>query len=89
MTPIVQARNLGPVTSRELRELGIETLAQLRREGWESVFRRWTEAFPERVHETACRALAGAVEACDWRLLPPDLLADVRRVVAEVRAARR
>ncbi|MDX2150686.1 MAG: TfoX/Sxy family DNA transformation protein [Bryobacteraceae bacterium] len=79
MTPIEDARNLGPVSGEELRALGIDTLERLRELGWQEAWAQWRERFPERRHLVAGYALAGAVEDADWRRLPDWLKLEVKR----------
>ncbi|HBY59099.1 MAG TPA: hypothetical protein DEH78_04715 [Solibacterales bacterium] len=79
MTPIEEARNLGPVTGAELRALGIATIERLRELGWQEAWALWRERFPERAHLIAGYAIAGAAEDADWRKLPDWLKREVGR----------
>ncbi len=87
MTPLEDARNLGPTTATELAGVGIPTLETLRAVGWAEAFERWVRASPERCTLNACTALIGAVEDLDWRRLPPDQKAEARALVQALRAS--
>lgn len=84
-TPIEEARNLGPTAGAELRSVGIETLQQLMKLGWEEAFDRLVQAYPNRVNLNMLTALIGAVEDCDWRRLPVSLKGEARVVVSRYR----
>lgn len=85
MTPIEQARNLGPTSGAELRSVGIESLEQLIDIGWEEAFEKWVIAYPERVNLNAATALIGAVENCDWREVPASLKSEAKVLVRSYR----
>lgn len=85
--PIEACRNLGAVTGRELRDVGVHSLARLRALGWERAWALWRSRYPERIHLIALKALAGAEACVDWRLLPPGLEAAVKAAHVEARAA--
>ena len=84
-TPIEEAKNLGPISGAELRSVGIETLEQLQELGWEEVFERWVEAYPERINLNAATALIGAIEGCDWRQVPVSLKAEAKGLINSYR----
>lgn len=83
--PIEKARNLGPASGKLLRQVGVENLEQLRREGWEVVFDRLVRKFPESLNLNMAMALLGAIEDCDWRVLPPVLKREARAFVNNLR----
>ena len=87
MTPLEDARNLGPTTAAELATVGIATLEHLRAIGWAEAFERWIVAYPERLNLNALTALIGAVEDEDWRRLPADRQTEARALVQELRAS--
>jgi uncharacterized protein YdeI (YjbR/CyaY-like superfamily) len=87
-TPVEEGKNLGPKIGSELRSLGIMTLEQLKREGWESVITRWTELYPQRVNLIAIKAMIGAVEDTRIRDLDSELSANARTLLYELKHRR-
>ncbi|MHC5011722.1 MAG: TfoX/Sxy family DNA transformation protein [Planctomycetota bacterium] len=85
LTPLEDARNLGPVSAAELGAVGVHSLEALRRMGWEEAFERWARAVPARLDVNACAALIGALEDVDWRQLSPAQKAKARRAVRDLR----
>jgi len=81
-------RNLGPVTERQLREIGIATEAELRRIGSVEAWHRLKFVFGRHINVIALLALEGALLDCDWRALPPEREAELRRVAAAKKSAR-
>lgn len=79
-TPIEQARNLGPVTCRELRSIGIQTVERLREIGWQEAWELWRESYPVRNNLNAGYGIAAAAEDLDWRQLPGWLKEEVHRL---------
>ena len=71
--------NLGPVTERQLGELGIDTPAQLADLGAIEAWHRLRAAFPT-VNRICLYALEGALRDIDWRDLPPQVLSELKRV---------
>ncbi len=84
-TPVEAARNIGPICGSELRAVGISTVGELRRLGWEEAFARWVRRFPERLNQNAARALIGAVEDCDWREVPESMRAEARTLIRSLK----
>ncbi|WP_395832389.1 TfoX/Sxy family DNA transformation protein [Elstera sp.] len=68
-------RNLGPRMDQMLREVGIDTVADLRALGAEEAWHRLRFRFGRRVTRVALYALDGALTDRDWRYLPEDRLA--------------
>ena len=62
-------RNIGPKSSRELSEIGIETRDQLRKAGVEEVTRRLLFRFgsEKKISLNYLYALEGAIHDRDWR----------------------
>lgn len=87
-TPIEKAMNIGPVCGAELRSIGVESLDALLDEGWESVYERWVEAYPERIHTMAAYALCGAEMGVGCLALGDGTKKRARSVVRRLRAAR-
>jgi hypothetical protein len=88
-TPIVKARNLGPVCAREFARLGIYTLEHLRDLGWKEACLMWAERFPSRINLNAFRSVIGAVYDVDWNRIPPEEDADARRTLDQLRRQKR
>ncbi len=86
MTPIERARNLGPTTAAEMRRAGIATVEDLREMGWQEAWARVVEMFPNRRNANMGYGLAGADLAIDWRELPPEVKAEVKSMLARLRA---
>ena len=88
-TPLIQARNLGPVSVREFARLRIHTLEQLQELGWEEACLLWAGRFPSRINLNAFRSVIGAVYGVDWNRIPPDDDARARRLIDRLRRSRR
>lgn len=58
--PIIKARNIGPIVSRELESLSVRTYGDLRKMGWQKTYALWVAAYPKRHHLMAAYALLGA-----------------------------
>ena len=65
-------KNLGPETDRMLREVGIETAAEVRELGAPMVYRILKHRFGARINRIALYALAGAVAGRHWNSFSPD-----------------
>jgi hypothetical protein len=85
LTPIEDARNLGPTSAGELAAAGITSREQLVELGWEEAFVRLVRAFPHRCNLNMCYALIGAIEDVDWRRIPATLKSDARETVRTLR----
>lgn len=70
-TPIIEAKNLGPQVEKELAELGITTLDQIKDMGWEKMCFEYAQAYPQRLNLNLFYAILGAVKNTDWRELDP------------------
>jgi DNA transformation protein len=76
MTPamtndLARLKNIGPASIRQLREVGIEDAAALRKLGALAAYRRLKHAFPREVSLLMLYALEGALRDCHWNRLPP------------------
>ncbi|MEM7361628.1 MAG: TfoX/Sxy family DNA transformation protein [Bacteroidota bacterium] len=67
-----QLRNIGPVTSRQLLKIGIDSLEKLKEVGAEEAYKRICELddFDGEYHAAYLYALEGAILGCDWRDIP-------------------
>lgn len=88
-TPLIQGKNIGPVTAKEFERLGIYTVEQLRELGWKEACLLWVERFPSRINLNAFRSVIGAVYGLDYNQIPPDEDAEAQRTVMELRRASR
>lgn len=68
---LLRLKNIGPASVRQLREVGIEDAATLRRLGALAAYRRLKHAFPRAVSLVMLYALEGALRDCHWNHLPP------------------
>jgi DNA transformation protein len=79
--PLERLKNIGPVTVRQLGEVGIQSEQQLREVGALEAFRRLKRAFPERVNLVYLYSLQGALLDCPWGELPPEVREQLRQMV--------
>ena len=77
VTPIEQARGLGPTMGTELRRVGITTKEELIAIGWQEAWALLIERYPGRLNRNAGYGLAAAVLEMDWRELPAEVKAEV------------
>jgi DNA transformation protein len=68
---LLRLKNIGPATIRQLRDVGIENEAALRRLGALAAYRRLKHTFPREVSLVMLYALEGALRGCHWNQLPP------------------
>jgi hypothetical protein len=68
---LLRLKNIGPVSARQLREVGLESAAALRKLGALAAYRRLKHAFPQEVSLVMLYALEGALRDCHWNQLPP------------------
>jgi predicted dinucleotide-utilizing enzyme len=87
-TPIEEARNVGPVTAKELRAVGIDTVEKLKGMGWEAAFEAIVLAFPQRLNVNMAVGLIGVVEGCHWQEVPAAMKAEARELVRALKATR-
>lgn len=71
MTKVSEGRNLGPVTEKELNSIGIMSIEQMKKLGWEEVCLQYIYAFPDRLNLNVVYAVIGALTDRDWRRLDP------------------
>jgi len=70
---LMRLKNIGPASARQLREIGIDDAAALRRLGALDAYRRLKHAFPREISLNMLYALEGALRNCHWNHLPPDV----------------
>jgi DNA transformation protein len=68
---LLHLKNIGPASARQLREVGIEDAATLRKLGALAAYRRLKHAFPREISLVMLYALEGALRDCHWNHLPP------------------
>jgi hypothetical protein len=84
-TPIINARNLGPVSAQILESVGVSTLEELKKRGWQKVAFEVSQAHPGFLNLNMFRALIGACLDCDWREIPENDLAEARSLMKALR----
>jgi len=68
---LLRLKNIGPASVRQLRDVGIEDEAALRKLGALAAYRRLKHAFPREVSLVMLYALEGALAGCHCNHLPP------------------
>ena len=81
-------RNLGPRTQQQLRAVGIETVAALRRIGPVEAYLRLKAREPRRVTLVMLYALYGALTGTHWNALPAAVKAALKSAAVSPAAAR-
>lgn len=84
-TPLARLVNFGPVTLPEFEALGLKTLGDLRKLGWEDVCRKWVEFFPERLNVNAFIGVIATLEGISWTKISPAQRALARSLVNSLR----
>jgi DNA transformation protein and related proteins len=72
-------RNLGPVSARRLKSVGITTPQHLEATGAVEAYKRVAKAFPNDTSLVLLYALEGALSDVHWNSLPPQVKAQLRR----------
>jgi hypothetical protein len=65
--------------------VGISTLQQLEKLGWEKALRKLVREFPEALNLNFASAMIGALEGEDWREIDPEKKARARQLIRELR----
>jgi DNA transformation protein len=73
MLDLLRLKNIGPVTVRQLRDVGVEDAAALRKLGALAAYRRLKHALPREVSLNMLYALEGALRGCHWNQLLPGI----------------
>lgn len=84
-TPLNKVKNFGRVTLAEFESMGIATLEQIKKMGWEETCRHWIQYYPERLNANAFVGIITAVEGITWAKATSEHKAEVRRLVTELR----
>ena len=70
--------NLGPVTERQLAEIGVADEEALRALGAVEAWRQLKFRFAREMNAVGLYALEGALRDCHWNALPPDVKAALK-----------
>ncbi|MEC9281552.1 MAG: TfoX/Sxy family DNA transformation protein [Bdellovibrionota bacterium] len=70
MIDIENAKNIGPITAAELKNVGVKSLQKLKEIGAEEAFQLVIDQYPERLNFNFLLALSGACNDLDWREIP-------------------
>ncbi len=65
-TPLKKVKNFGPVTSTEFESMGLITLEQVKRLGFEEICRMWIQYYPERLNANAFLGVICSIEDTVW-----------------------
>jgi len=79
---LLRLKNIGPASVRQLRDVGIEDEAALRKLGALAAYRRLKHAFPREVSLVMLYALEGALTGCHWNHLPPGVKGKLKAAAA-------
>ncbi len=83
-TRISDLPNLGPVSERQLAEVGIADAEALRATGAAEAYARLKWRFPREINVVALYALEGALTNTPWNRLPAERKQALRRIAREV-----
>jgi DNA transformation protein and related proteins len=83
---LLRLKNIGPASVRQLRDVGIEDEAALRKLGALDAYRRLKHAFPRHVSLVMLYALEGALRGCHWNHLPPGVKDKLKAAAAKPRS---
>jgi DNA transformation protein len=83
---LLRLKNIGPASVRQLRDVGIEDEAALRKLGALDAYRRLKHAFPRHISLVMLYALEGALRGCHWNHLPPGVKDKLKAAAAKPRS---
>jgi DNA transformation protein len=83
---LIELKNIGPASVRQLRAVGIADAAALRKLGAIAAYRRLKHAFPREVSLNMLYALEGALRGCPWNRLPPGVKETLKRAATAPRS---
>lgn len=84
-TPLRRVKNFGPITSKELDSMGVKTIGQLRKLGFEKACRAYVRSFPERLNANAFLGILCTLEDTVWTKATPNQRAAARALAKEMR----
>lgn len=82
---ISKAKNIGPISSKALREIGINTLEDLKSVGWKGAILKLTAESMQYANLNMARALIGALENKDFRDISTEQLQQARLLIEELK----
>lgn len=65
-TPLKSVKNFGPVTLAEFESMGLSTLEQVKKLGFEETCRKWVQYYPERLNANAFIGVICSIEDIVW-----------------------
>ena len=80
---LVALKNIGPVTARQLKAVGIASEPELRAVGALDAYRRLKAAFPREITLVCLYVLQGALFDCHWNDLPPGVREQLQATARE------
>ena len=66
MKKIEDTLNFGPVSTKALNDIGITTLEELKRKGWEETFLELVTVHPRFINLNMLKAIIGATQGKHW-----------------------
>ena len=85
LTPIEKARNIGPVTAKELKSIGLSSLEKLKELGWKEACFQYGFHYPERLNLNAFCSVIGAIQEQDWRSISPELKEQAKQIINDLK----
>ena len=85
----MRLKNIGPASVRQLREVGVEDEASLRKLGALAAYHRLKHAFPREISLVMLYALEGALRDCHWNHLPPGVKENLQSAAKAATRVRR
>ena len=86
---LMRLKNIGPASVRQLREVGVEDEASLRKLGALAAYHRLKHAFPREISLVMLYALEGALRDCHWNHLPPGVKENLQSAAKAATRVRR
>ncbi len=84
-TPLHLVKNIGPVTLAEFEAMGIQTIEQIQKIGFERFCRKYVSFFPERLNANAFLGIICSIEGTVWTKATENQRAKAHSLVAEMR----
>lgn len=78
---INDSHNFGPVSTSALSDIGIKTVAQLKKKGWKKVAMELVVVHPRFINLNMFRALIGVCLNRDWRNIPQKELTEAKKII--------
>lgn len=71
-TPLSKVKNFGPVTLAEFNSMGLTTLEEVKRLGFEDTCRKWIQFYPERLNANAFLGVICSIDDTVWTKATPE-----------------